>query len=189
MSVRVCSLNSNTSRTARETDGVDALATGQRMVTGPSDGDSVSLGGLGVVFKLDELDTGGSFSIVEHPVAPGTLVPPHTHEHEDEYSYVLFGTIGARVGDQDYELGPGGYLKKPRGISHAFWNAGTEPARLIEIISPAGFEQYFRELAPVLAGGPDLDPAQIEAVAARYGLTFQWEQLPELMERYGVSLS
>jgi hypothetical protein len=58
---------------------------------------------------------------------------------------------------------------------------------LIEIISPAGFEQYFRELAPMLAKGPGLDPAEIEAVAERYGLTFQWEQLSDLTECYGVS--
>ena len=159
-----------------------------RISVGPNDGDSVALGGLGVVFKLEGFDTGDSFSIVEHPIAPGTLIPPHTHEHEDEFSYVLSGTIGARVGDQDFELGPGGYLKKPRGISHAFWNAGPEPARLIEIISPAGFEQYFRELAPVLAQGPGLNPAEIEVVAGRYGLTFQWEQVGDLTERYGVSL-
>jgi quercetin dioxygenase-like cupin family protein len=158
-----------------------------RITVGPDEGDSVALGGLGVVFKLEGFDTGDSFSIVEHPIEPGTLIPPHTHLHEDEFSYVLFGTVGARVGGQDFELGPGGYLKKPRGISHAFWNAGSEPARLIEIISPAGFEQYFRELAPMLAKGPGLDPAEIEAVAGRYGLTFQWEQLSDLTERYGVS--
>jgi quercetin dioxygenase-like cupin family protein len=149
--------------------------------------DAVSLGGLGVVFKLDGDDTNGAFSIVEHPIAPGTLIPPHTHEHEDEYSYVLSGTIGARVGGQDAEYGPGSYLLKPRGISHAFWNAGPEPARLIEIISPPGFERYFRELAPVLPAGGTVEPAHINSVAHRYGLTFQWEQLGELMERYGVA--
>lgn len=101
---------------------------------------------------------------------------------------MLSGTIGARVAGQDYELGPGSYLKKPRGISHAFWNASAEPAHLIEVISPAGFEHYFRELAPVLAGGQGIDPARIEQVANRYGLTFQWEQLGDLMDRYGVSL-
>jgi quercetin dioxygenase-like cupin family protein len=174
---------------AEESDGMDTVALVQRIAFEPGDDEVVSLGGLGVVFKLDGRDTGDAFSIVEHPVAPGTLVPPHTHEHEDEFSYVVYGTIGARIGGEDYELGPGSYLKKPRGISHAFWNASREPAHLIEIISPAGFEQYFREVAPVLAGGPSIDPAQIEAVAIRYGLTFQWEQLPELMERYGVSLS
>jgi quercetin dioxygenase-like cupin family protein len=171
----------------KEIGDVDAVAVEQRIAIEPGNEDSVSLGGLGVVFKLEGRDTGDAISIVEHPLAPGTLVPPHTHEHEDEFSYVLFGTIGARVGGQDYELGPSGYLKKPRGVSHAFWNAGSEPAYLIEIISPAGFEQYFRELAPVVAGDTGIDPARIEAIANRYGLTFQWEQLPELMERYGVS--
>ena len=52
-------------------------------------GTLVWLGGLGVNFKLDGDDTKGAFSIVEHPIEPGTLVPPHMHTHEDEFSYVL----------------------------------------------------------------------------------------------------
>jgi mannose-6-phosphate isomerase-like protein (cupin superfamily) len=158
-----------------------------RSVVGPAEGDEVFLGGFGVVFKLAGSDTGGAFSIVEHPMVPGYLVPPHTHEREDEYSYVLSGTIGARVGDQEFLLGPGGYLCKPRGISHAFWNPGPEPARVLEIIAPAGFEAYFRDLAPLFASGADIAPAAIDSIAARYGLTFQWDQLPGLIERYGVS--
>lgn len=159
-----------------------------RVTVAPAEGDEVSIGGLGVVFKVDGRETGGAFSVVEHPVAPGTLVPPHTHQHEDELTYVLAGTIGARVGGRDVALGPGSYLIKPRGVSHTFWNAGPEPARLLEIISPAGFEQYFRELAPVLASEPVVDPARIGEVAGRYGLTFQWEQVDELMKAHRVSL-
>jgi uncharacterized cupin superfamily protein len=59
--------------------------------------------------------------------------------------YVLEGTIGARVGDREVVAGAGSYLK-PRGL-HTFWNAGPGPARLLEVIAPAGFETYFAELA------------------------------------------
>ena len=71
------------------------------IVVKSDEGRSVWLGGLGVVFKLSGADTGGAFAVVEHPIEPGRLVLPHVHRHEDEYSYVLEGTIGARVGDHE----------------------------------------------------------------------------------------
>ena len=96
------------------------------------------------MFKLWGHDTGGALSIVEHPFPVGALVPPHLHTREDEYSIVTEGEIGFRSGDREVVLGPGGYITKPRGELHAMWNAGTTPARMIEIISPAGFEHFFR---------------------------------------------
>jgi quercetin dioxygenase-like cupin family protein len=98
------------------------------------EGRSVSLGGMGVVFKVSGANTGGAFAIVEHPIDAGRLVLPHVHRHEDEYSYVLEGTIGARVGDNEIVAGPGTYVIKPRGLMHTFWNAGPGPARLLEMI-------------------------------------------------------
>jgi mannose-6-phosphate isomerase-like protein (cupin superfamily) len=105
------------------------------IVVKPGEGRSVWLGGMGVVYKVSGADTGGAFAVVEHPVEPGRLVLPHVHRHEDEYSYVLEGTIGARVGDREVVAGPGSYLIKPRGLMHTFWNAGPGPARLLEIIA------------------------------------------------------
>src|SRR3954470_6579252 len=122
------------------------------IVVKPCEGRAVWLGGMGIVFKVSGADTGGTFAVVEHPIEPGRLVLPHVHSREDEYSYVLEGTIGARVGDREVIAGPGSYLIKPRGLMHTFWNAGPGPARLLEVISPAGFEAYFAELAE--AGDP-----------------------------------
>ena len=59
------------------------------LVVRPGEGRSVSLGGMGVVFKVSGADTGGAFAVVEHPIEPGRLVLPHVHLREDEYSYVL----------------------------------------------------------------------------------------------------
>ena len=133
-------------------------------------GEVASLGALGVIFKVAAEQTGGAFTIVEHPMAPGALAPPHVHEREDELSYVLEGQVGFRLGDRDMTFGPGSYVVKPRGIPHAFWNAGAEPARIIEIIWPAGFEQYFRDFSRHLAAGP-ADPARVAELRARYGLS------------------
>ena len=103
------------------------------IVVKPGEGRSVWLGGMGVVFKVSGADTGGAFAVVEHPIESGRLVLPHVHRHEDEYSYVLEGTIGARVGDHEVVAGPGSYLFKPRGLMHTFWHAGPGPARLLEV--------------------------------------------------------
>jgi quercetin dioxygenase-like cupin family protein len=145
---------------------------------------SVHLVGLGVIFRLWGQTTGGSFSLVEHPIAPGSLVPPHTHSREDEYSYVLEGEVGVKIGDQEFLSTVGDLIIKPRGVSHSFWNAGAQPARLLEIIAPAGFESYFEEMAHVLnADGPP-NEEQIDSIAEKYGMTYQMEQIPALMAKY-----
>ena len=152
------------------------------IVVKPGEGRSVWLGGMGVVFKVSGADTGGAFAVVEHPIEPGRLVLPHVHLHEDEYSYILEGTIGARVGDHEVVGGPGSYVIKPRGLMHTFWNAGPGPARLLEVISPAGFEKYFGELAE--AG----DPGRRQELAAKYGVTYSSDWVAGLISRYNLKL-
>ena len=152
------------------------------IVVKTGEGRSVSLGGMGVVFKISGSDTGGAFAVVEHPIEAGRLVLPHVHLREDEYSYVLEGTIGARVGDDEIVAGPGSYVIKPRGLMHTFWNAGPAPARLLEVIAPAGFETYFIEL------GEAGDPARRQELAAKYGVTYSSEWVAELISRYDLKL-
>ena len=128
-------------------------------VLGPDDGQYAQIGAMGVRFMVDS-ERGGGFSLVEHPIAPRALAAPiHTHTNEDEYSYVLEGEVGVQVGDEVTVAKPGDLVFKPRGVPHAFWNAGDVPARLLEIISPAPFAKYFEELAPLMqsAEGPDLE--------------------------------
>jgi quercetin dioxygenase-like cupin family protein len=148
----------------------------------PGEGRSVSLGGMGVVYKVSGANTGGAFAIVEHPIDAGRFVLPHVHRHEDEYSYVLEGTIGARVGDQEIVAGPGSYVIKPRGLMHTFWNAGPGPARLLEVIAPSGFETYFIELAEAK------DPGRRQELAAKYGVTYSSDWVAELTSRYNLKL-
>jgi len=122
----------------------------QTTVLGPDDGRFAQIGGMGVRFMVDPERVAG-FAMVEHPLAPRTLAaPPHTHTHEDEYTYVLEGEVGVQVGDEVRVAHPGDLVFKPRHVPHAFWNAGDRPARALEIISPAGFERYFVEIAQLL---------------------------------------
>ena len=155
-------------------------------VVQPGDGRSGGLvPGIGVVFKIDGADTGGALSVVENPFEVGALVPPHVHTREDEISIVLEGEIGFRSEDQEVVLGAGGYIIKPRGEVHAMWNAGSVPARMIEIISPAGFEGLFRDFVD-MAGPPD--PAAMAELSERYGLPYadpDW--LPDIIARYNLT--
>ncbi len=85
----------------------------------------------------------------------------------------------------------GAYVLKLRGVPHTFWSPGPEPARVLEIISPAGFEEYFEELAGILSSTPPGEPpdfARIAEMAGRYGTTFHMERMPEIMEKHGVEL-
>jgi quercetin dioxygenase-like cupin family protein len=162
--------------------------TATRRILGPQEGEAVNLLALGVRFMIDGDGTGGRFSLVEHPLPPRALgAPVHTHRNEDEYSFVLEGRIGVQLGEEVLEAGPGDLVFKPRGIPHAFWNAGDEPARLLEIISPAGFENYFREVAPVLTA-TERDEAALGEVVGRYQLDIDFDTIPELAKRHGLKL-
>jgi quercetin dioxygenase-like cupin family protein len=156
-------------------------------VVEPAGPDDPLVPGFTASTRLTSAQT-GSISIVEHTFAPGSLVPPHRHTREDEISYVVVGEIGFRSDDREVSLAAGGYIVKPRGELHAMWNASPEPARMIEIISPAGFERYFVELAEAIAAaGGRPDPETVGPVAARYGLEFDFGWVPELIERHGLT--
>ena len=160
----------------------------QVIVVAPGQGDLVDLRGLGVQFKIDATQTGGRFSIVEHPIEPRRLVPPHVHRNEDEYSFVIEGTVGARIGDEFLQGGPGTYIIKPRNVPHTFWNPTDLPARLLEIISPAGFENYFRELGQMIASGT-FTPERRTELADRYDLPSAGaDWIADLKARFGLKL-
>src|ERR671933_1966277 len=163
-------------------------ATATAGVLGPADGKAGFLGSIGVRFMIDGSDADERFSLVEHPMSPRALAAPlHLHTREDEYTFVLEGRMGALRGDEVVEAGPGDLRFKPRNQWHTFWNAGDEPCRILEIISPAGFEHFFRELSD-MGGAINADPDELTALGARYGLQFEIESVPELLERFGLRI-
>ena len=157
-------------------------------VLGASDGRAGQLGSMGVRFMLASDETGGGFSLVEHPIPPRALAAPlHRHSREDEYSFVLEGRLGALLGDEVVYGQPGDLIFKPRGQWHTFWNAGDEPARILEMISPAGFERYFEQMVDLLGrsvGAPD--PGELGAIAAEHGLEVDRDSIPQLAKKYGL---
>jgi mannose-6-phosphate isomerase-like protein (cupin superfamily) len=170
---------------------MDASTTNQATaarVIGPKYGKAGFLGSIGVRFMIDGADAAERFSLVEHPMSPRALAAPlHRHTREDEYSYVLEGRMGALLGDEVLVAGPGDLVFKPRNQWHTFWNAGDEPTRILEIISPAGFERFFEELVD-MGGVLNAQPEQLAELCARYGLEMQPDSVPGLLERFELRM-
>ena len=135
-------------------------------------------------FMIDGADTGGRLSVLEHTLPPQVLAGPlHYHSPEDEYSYVLEGRLGAVLGDQEVIAEPGDLVFKPRGQWHTFWNPGDTPTRVLELITPSGLEELFRELG---TPGVELDPATLPALAARYGCQVDFPATATILQRHGL---
>lgn len=157
-------------------------------VLGPHEGKAGFLGSIGVRFMIEGAEAGERFSLVEHPMSARALAAPlHRHTREDEYSYVLQGKVGALLGDEVMIGAPGDLIFKPRGQWHTFWNAGDEPARILEIISPAGFERFFKELVD-LGGVTQVNPERFVELCARYELDMDPGSIPGLVERFNVRM-
>ncbi len=175
-------------RQERPEAGAGQIKVPERLVVGLGEGKACDLGGIGVVFKLFGEDTQGAFSIVEHPMRPRTLVPSQLHEATDEFSFVVEERIGARIGDRILDATPGCYVLKPRGIPHTFWSPEDRPARLVEIISPAGFEGFFDEASKLFLQGPP-DVQKVAEIASRYQTTLGWEDwISELTAKFKLKL-
>ena len=146
---------------------------------------SPDTGGVRDRFMVDGAVTGGRFSLVEHLFPPRALAAPmHRHHDEDEFSYITRGRIGAVLGDDEVFAGPGDLIVKPRGQWHTFWNAGDEPAACLEIISPGGLEQAFREMAAL---GPMLDAETLAELAARYRCDIDMDATGPVIARHNLA--
>lgn len=157
------------------------------MVTSSVEGTTVQMAGQGITYKVVGEETGGAFALLECTLGPGLLgAPPHMHHREDEVTCVLEGELMIQLGVRVIHATPGCTIFKPRGVFHAFWNAGETPARYLEFISPAGFEEYFHGLASYLpADGPPDMPGILEH-ARRFEVEFQLDRLPEILQQYNL---
>ena len=133
-------------------------------------------------FMIDGKETEGRFAMVQHLFEPRALAGPmHRHRREDEYTYVLNGSIGAILGGEEFLAGPGDLMFKPRDQWHTFWNAGDESAAVLEIISSAGLEELFRELGRLTS---EPTPESLAAMAARYGCDVDFDATVPVIKRH-----
>src|SRR5206468_11776804 len=128
--------------------------------------------------KVAEGD-GVGCSVLEYFVAPHFVAPPvaHANTREDQVIYVLDGEVLFDFGDRGETIGAGATLTIPRGVKFVWRNERDEPARLLMIFTPAGFEGYFRDVAAVLESLPTdapPDPAsympRITGLWSEYGI-------------------
>jgi mannose-6-phosphate isomerase-like protein (cupin superfamily) len=150
---------------------------------GPGEGYVAHLGGCDARFLVWGEESGGGFSLVEHPVPPRSLCAPlHRHSGVDEYSFVLEGRMGALLGDDVVYAEAGELAFKPSGQWHTFWNAEATPCRILEVISPGGFEHFFREFYESTRDGT-FDPA---ALGERYAIEFDMDSVPRICAEHDL---
>ena len=160
----------------RPTSPLVPAESGRRLLDGP----------LGAVLLAGTDATGGAASFIMHPLAPRALGSPvHTHSREDEWTFVLQGQVGVEVGDEVFLATAGDLILKPREVPHAFWNPTDEPARLLEVVTPGGFETYFEGLGEILAA-PEPDFGRLGELAARHGLQVDPASIPRLVAEHGL---
>ena len=150
----------------------------------PEEGDSFIFGEVGGRWKINGKDSDDRFSVAHlKDIPPKVLAAPlHLHNNEDEYTYVIEGTLGTMKGDELVIADPGTWIVKPRGQWHTFWNVGDTPCHILEIVSPAGFRSYFEEVAQ--AGG---DMEQLMQINQNYGIEMDLDSVPRLCEQYGLT--
>jgi len=161
----------------------DSLSLGE--VVAADGGRVLRLEGTPSVVKIHGYEVEGQYSVIEHTLMPGVLVPPHVHEGYEHLTLVLRGEVGFRVATSDGTARQGDYVLMPRGVPHALWNGTEEPVTYAHVTTPGGFEGYFIEMAEMFKGDRP-DPERLRALAARYTSRYVPEQVAEIEARYGV---
>ena len=162
----------------------------KKFLIAPGEGARLPL--VGMVHKVTAERSGGSLTVEEWGLPPGAMIPPHTHTREDECTFVLEGELTCDVGGELVVAPAGSYVLKPRHVPHALCNTGTEPVRVMEILTPGGFEGYFDEyekIASKFASGAIDEEGRMRARAElgeRYGVTWHDERIPEARARFGI---
>lgn len=141
----------------------------EQLYLAPGAGEVLALRGTEAVFKVAGEREGAGPTVMEWIVAPGFSTGDHVHSKVEEIFYVVDGELTIRVGDWAGQVGEGGFARVPPGTAHGFGNPGNAPATMLLIISPAAIhEDYFRELAALLARPGAPDAAAIAELRARY---------------------
>jgi len=128
------------------------------------------LGEVTIVIRVSAEDSGGAMTVVEE-IPPMVDTPLHVHSREDELFYIVEGEHIVQRGDQAFRLGPGEAIFCPRGVPHAQRCVEPGVGRELVVLTPGGFEQFFRDLA---AADRDhaLGPEAYAAASERAGITW-----------------
>ena len=139
------------------------------IVLGPGEGRTVPVPGHKLTHKAVGADTDGAYSLLEVELV-GDGPPQHIHKGEDEAFYVLEGKMKVLVGERTFVVTAGSFVTIPRGTVHAFARVGQEPAKVLAIFSPPGFEQFFDEAVDLDVTDTEAYVAKAEALAEKYNM-------------------
>ena len=152
----------------------------EQIAMGPNDGRAYGVVGHKYRILVTGEQTGGEYAVFEATVPPGEGPPPHTHVNDDEILYVAQGAITIIVEGRETEAGAGSFAAVPRGTVHTFRNDGSQDARLLVTIRPAGLDKFFQEVGvPIADPAADPPPSTVEhmqrivAAAPKYGMLFE----------------
>ena len=132
-------------------------------------GERLRFSGAEFLVKADASTTNGAFALIEEIDPLDT--PRHVHRHEDEYFYVIEGEHVFEVGDESFVAGPGAFVAAPRNVPHAHRRLVPHTGRFLTMVSPAGFEGFFRELSQAESDGT-IGPEAYAGASERYGITW-----------------
>lgn len=139
------------------------------IVLKPGEGKSVPVPGHKVTHKVVGADTGGAYSLLEIELT-GDGPPQHIHKTEDEAFYVLEGEMKVLMGERTITVTAGSFVFIPRGMVHAWCRSGQEPAKILAIINPAGFELFFEEAVDLDVTDTEAYVARAQALAEKYNM-------------------
>ena len=144
------------------------------MHLGPGEGRHLTVITDSVTIKAATAETGGAFALYETETPSAGGCPPHVQRYDDEVFFVIEGTYTVLIGEDQVELGPGGYAFIPRGTVHGYANLGSEPARMLILVTPGGIHEQFVDEVSDRAGRAPWQPdmAKVLTVAPKYGVEF-----------------
>lgn len=134
---------------------------------------SIDLGGAQVTIRVPGEATGGAYALLEYCPGPGAGAGLHVHHREEETFYILDGEMTFQLDQEQHQAGAGAIVRIPKGLRHAFRNTTDAPARMLIMLTPAGLEHFFEDLAALLAAHPDGPSAQdLRRLADKYQVDF-----------------
>ena len=116
-------------------------------------------------------DTAGNYALVENYNSPGVSIPLHLHRNEDETFYVVTGEVDFQINGEIVRASAGTTVYLPRNAPHSFTVVGSEPAKMLMMLMPAGLEKYFEELSRLPSDEPP-DMEKVFEISTRYGIEF-----------------
>ena len=132
-------------------------------------GEHLRFSGAEFLVKASADTTGGAFTIIEEKDPLDT--PLHVHKNEDELFYVLEGEHVFQCGDNEFHVGPGGMVFAPRGVPHGHRRVVPRTGKFLTLASPAGFENFFRDLSKAERSGASMPEAYASA-SEKYGVSW-----------------